>query len=61
MGNVKFLLNKYVETKVLNSICSGMQQDNKIWVLSFPSQNKMSSPALKKNNPNPKIQTDLAN
>jgi hypothetical protein len=59
MGNVKFLFNKYVETEVLNNICIGMQRDNKIFVLPFPSQNKMSNPTLKKMI-NPKIQKDLA-
>lgn len=44
MGNVKFLFNMYVETKVLNNICSCMQRDNKTWVLPFPTQNKMSNP-----------------
>jgi len=61
MGNVKFLFNKYVETKVLINICSRMQRDNKIWVLPFPSQNKMSNPAFfLKKMPNPKIQKDPA-
>lgn len=60
MGNVKFLFNKYVETKILNNICSGMQRDNKIWVLPFRSQNKMSNPTLFKKMTNQKIQKDLA-